>query len=362
MNPHTNPIEDPSLPADRRALLAGITGLAAGAFLASSRSAHAGPLSPPAGPVSSTTGPEPRTAINDTNTPGDADSVFKISQPGSYYLTANVQGAISKHGIKITTSNVTIDLNGFTLLGVLNSLAGIFALNSFVSITIRNGTIRDWGASGISLLNCTQCRLEHLSVNNCVGNGFNLGSRLHIHACVATSNSAAGISANFEAVIDSCATFLNSTDGISIGAIATVTNCVSRGNGASGIRSITNGYSSITDNTVTENTADGIRTLRGCTIARNTCAFNTTNIRVTSGDNRIEDNLCVNGTTGIAADFSGNIIIKNTCSGNTTNWALAANNVFGPIVDRSAPASAAVTGNSAPSSLATTDPNANFTF
>jgi hypothetical protein len=39
-----------------------------------------------------------------------------------------------------------------------------------------------------------------------------------------------------------------------------------------------------------------------------------------------------------------------------------ANNVFGPIIDRSAPASAAVLGNSAASSLGSTDANANFTY
>ena len=49
--------------------------------------AFSGSLTPPAGPVAPTPGPEPRIAINATNTPGDADSVYRIAQPGSYYLT-----------------------------------------------------------------------------------------------------------------------------------------------------------------------------------------------------------------------------------------------------------------------------------
>lgn len=57
-------------------------------------SAEAGDLNPPAGPVSPThktlTEIEPRTAISMANTPGDADSLFKITQPGSYYLTGNI--------------------------------------------------------------------------------------------------------------------------------------------------------------------------------------------------------------------------------------------------------------------------------
>ncbi|MBN8616615.1 MAG: hypothetical protein J0L92_38875, partial [Deltaproteobacteria bacterium] len=76
----------------------------------------------PAGAVSATMKSlaevEPRTAINSTNTPGDANSVYRISQPGSYYLTGNVQGALGKSGIQITSSNVTLDLNGFSLEGV----------------------------------------------------------------------------------------------------------------------------------------------------------------------------------------------------------------------------------------------------
>src|SRR5262249_21787578 len=79
----------------------------------------AGPLTPPAGPVASSyktlTEVEPRIAINAVNTPGDNDSVYKITQPGSYYLTGNVQGALNRHGIEIAASNVTVDLMGFEL-------------------------------------------------------------------------------------------------------------------------------------------------------------------------------------------------------------------------------------------------------
>ena len=51
-----------------------------------------GPLAPPgaAAPTTKTLDQvEPRIAINSTNTPGDADSLYKITQPGSSYLTGN---------------------------------------------------------------------------------------------------------------------------------------------------------------------------------------------------------------------------------------------------------------------------------
>jgi len=102
-------------------------------------------------------------------------------------------------------------------------------------------------------------------------------------------------------------------------------------------------------------------------VTDNTCVFNGNGgngagIHATGSDNRIEGNNCTGNDRGIDVDFAGNIIIKNTCSGNTINWTIAANNVVGPILDRRAPASAAISGNSAPSSLGTTDPSANFTY
>src|SRR5437870_4522683 len=78
-------------------------------------SLHAGDLNPPPGPVTPTmktlTEVEPRTAISAVNTPGDGDSLFKITQAGSYYLIGNAQGAAGKTGIEVTASHVTIDLN-----------------------------------------------------------------------------------------------------------------------------------------------------------------------------------------------------------------------------------------------------------
>jgi hypothetical protein len=83
--------------------------------------ARAGDLNPPAGPVAPTMKSlddvEPRTAINAANTPGSANSVFRISQPGSYCLTGNVNGGAGLHGIQIESNNVTLDLNGFALMG-----------------------------------------------------------------------------------------------------------------------------------------------------------------------------------------------------------------------------------------------------
>ena len=48
---------------------------------------------------------EPRIPINSTNTPGDADSTYKISRPGNYYLTDNLIGEFGKAGIEIEAAD-----------------------------------------------------------------------------------------------------------------------------------------------------------------------------------------------------------------------------------------------------------------
>src|SRR5688572_3995985 len=108
----------------RNLAVAGALAAAAAALVVS-----AGPLNPPPGPVGSTyktlTEVEPRTPVSSVNTPGDPDSLFRITQPGSYYLTANLAGVAGKHGIEIDADDVTLDLCGFELKGVAGSLDGV---------------------------------------------------------------------------------------------------------------------------------------------------------------------------------------------------------------------------------------------
>ncbi len=293
--------------------------------------ARAGDLNPPAGPVTGTMKTlvevEPRIAINATNTPGDADSLFKITQRGSYYLTGNIAGVAAKHGIEIVASGVTLDLNGFDLVGVAASLDGVsVSVFPLTNIAVVNGSVRNWGDEGVDLgtFSANTCRVEGVLASGNAGNGILTGS-----GCT----------------VSNCTAYLNTANGIGAGAGCTVSNCSTRAN-----------------------TFDGIVCSSSCVIRDNTCTSNGNGagdgagIHATSNANRIERNNCTDADRGIDVDVFGNIIVRNTCSGNTTNWDIVANNVYGPIIDRTAPASPAVSGNSAASSLGSTDPNANFTY
>ncbi len=310
--------------------------------------AFAGPLDPPAGPVASTAKPlaelEPRIAIAAASTPGDADSVFKITQPGSYYLTGNISGAMNKHGIKIVANGVSIDLNGFALVGFTGTLSGIAAPSGVSGTTIKHGTIMSWGADGIDLSTANSAIIQGVSV---------------------VSNTGRGINANNAALVSDCTASYNGSDGISSGSYGTVVNCVANQNGASGIR-VSLG-ASVSNSTASLNTTDGILVVGGaCLIRSNTCTFNGlgagngAGIRATSTDNRIEGNQCTNADFGIKIDgWNGNFIARNTCTSNTTNWDIPAGNVCLVVQGVTG---AAISGNSGGVAPGSTDPNANFTY
>lgn len=75
---------------------------------------------------------------------------FTINECGSYFLAGCLMGEAGEHGITIEADDVTLDLNGFSLIGVPSSLTGIRIGSAPKNITVFNGTIRDWDGIGIS--------------------------------------------------------------------------------------------------------------------------------------------------------------------------------------------------------------------
>jgi parallel beta-helix repeat protein len=335
----------------------------------------AGPLNPPGGPVTGTyktlTEVEPRIAINLANTPGDADSLFKITQPGSYYLTGNISGVVGKHGIEIAANNVTIDLSGFDLVGVtgMGAFDGV-SLTAFSAqnIVVRNGSVRGWGDAGVDLANSygLNCRIESVLASRNIGHGITVGLSAAVTACSSFDNGGDGIRTDSVCVVADCLAYSNSGAGIDVGDGGTALRCTASFNDSTGI-SVGSG-STVADCVARFNTGSGITVSSQSVVRGNTSTSNGNlggdggGIHVLGTDNRIEGNQCTGSDRGIDVDTAGNFIIRNTCSGNAVNWTIVANNVVGPILDRTAPASAAINGNSAPDSTGSTHPNANFTY
>jgi hypothetical protein len=136
---------------------------------------------------------QPRTPIDSTHTPGDSSSQFIITTSGSYYLTANVSGTSSKNGIAIAADNVTLDLNGFSLLGAGGSLAGAVVSGTRQNIVIYNGTARGWGGNGIDAGNASNAQLTQLQVSGNGAAGLVAGSSSIVRGCIASGNTGDGI-------------------------------------------------------------------------------------------------------------------------------------------------------------------------
>lgn len=345
--------------------------------------AAAGPLTPPVGPVASThktlTDIEPRTAVNSTNTPGDGNSVFRISVPGSYYLAANVAGEVGKAGIEIAAENVTLDLNGFEIVGITGALTGINA-GDFPGVggaAIRNGTIRNWPGDAVSFqttrVASIACRFENLTARDNGGIGFQCRDAAIMVACIAEGN-AVGFDTGNEATISNCAAFGNTDDGFDAGYGSTVHNCVARDNGDDGFKT-GNGPVSFVGCTASSNDGDGFDALNSvlsacsagfnsgfafrvgndstitacnaqtsaasaggihatgnCHIRDNNVSGGVAGIEVAGNDCRIEGNNVADATTGFNITGTGNLVIRNSASGGTTRYNIVAGNAAGPIV------------------------------
>jgi hypothetical protein len=156
----------PAASTSSRLTLTALTLLALATGAISTASAQ-GSLTPPSGepgPVmKSLSQIEPRTPIDTNSTPGDATATFVIRLPGSYYLTSSLDGNTGKAGIRIDAVNVTLDLNGFTLDGVVGSKAGVQTVAAGGPIRIRNGMLRFW-ENGLSILNNGDFLIENVQI------------------------------------------------------------------------------------------------------------------------------------------------------------------------------------------------------
>jgi len=321
----------------------------------------AGDLTPPPGAVGPTfktiAEVEPRIAISSVNTPGDADSVFKIIQPGSYYLSGDVAGIAGKHGIEIVASNVTVDLMGFSLRGSEGSLGGVRVTQANAeNVALRNGIVSGWGLAGVDLaagLDNVGCIVEHVQSTGNLGVGINASSRAIIRHCSARGNGTMGISTGVRSLIEQSLAEGNAISGISAGFGTMVRACTSTRNEREGIS--TANACQVIECSVIENNGDGVKVGNQCLVRGNLCdgngffQFDGAGIHVPGSDCRIEDNTLTRNDRGLDVDFGGNFIVRNSATGNGVNYDVTGTQTIGPIV-------------TATGTIAGASPWANFSF
>jgi parallel beta-helix repeat protein len=211
------------------------------------------------------------------NTGSGGSAEFLITQPGSYYLTTNIISVSDLHGINISANNVSLDLNGFSLLhvaGTVGNYDGIYIHGGYTNITVCCGTISSWGFDGIDN-EANNVVLSHLI-----------------------------LSANTTGIL------WNGNDG------------------------------AIRDCLVSGSPEDGIELFGGsdCLVVDNQLAGNSVNIYVNASDNQIEGNRATgNGGYGIEilnqSYITNNIVIKNTVIGSGANdYSFNSSQIIGPII------------------------------
>ena len=276
-----------------------------------------GSLTPPGAPaptMKTLAQVEPRTLIS--------SAPFTITQPGSYYLTTNLVGASGQNGITISSGNVTLDLNGFALMGVPSSLRGVYVAGSYTNITVRNGTVSGWDSNGVDGYSTGSPRnlvFERLTVSANGGSGILTEAASVVRDCLSLRNIGYGIFSS-GALVSGCVVRENGDSGI-LANSGTVSGCLVQNNGASGI------YVNLPGSQVIGNTCIGNNTFNSAVHA---------GIYINDSNNRVEGNhVTVSGVAGIRVENSiyvNNVVIKNTVSGNAgNNYLGTAGNDFGPI-------------------------------
>lgn len=352
--------------------------------------AFAGSLTPPGAPAAT------MKTLDEVEARTPISSIpYTISASGSYYLTQDLgPAAQDTDGITITADNVTLDLNGFAVIGAGKTTGssgrGIYIGGSNLrAICIRNGTIRDWRENGISALQSYDCVFESLrAVNNGSSGMLSYGYHCVVRRNVCNNNEGAGIafiygthiitdnvcSSNGQSGIslgtvssgctvtgNTCNS--NGSDGILAGRGSTVTGNMCSGNSSNGIRvgedtTVTGNtcrysgydginaeyYSTIEGNTCIYSTDDGIEVEGRCRVVGNTCGGNGysegdgAGILATNKRNHIDGNLVTYNDRGIDVDDSDNLITRNTSGGNTgtgspsADYDIATGNNYGQIL------------------------------
>lgn len=256
--------------------------------LAGSRVWAQGGLTPPGSPgetMKTLQQVEPRMPLNSATT---------ITQSGSYYLT----GPVTNGGITVSASDVTLDLNGFSIVGS-GSGNGITVNSGMLDAVVRNGSIHNFSA-GVVMVAALGCRLENLTVVDNASHGIYL-------------NGASGpCNGN---VLGTCTLIGNGGDGIHlIGGAAGECSynflkaCIIGNNGGKGIF-------------VEEQSANGCRgnEINDCRSVGNSDS----GVRVEGDGNRIVGNVIGNNSgsnAGLAVQGSGNLISGNTVQGHADNY------------------------------------------
>ncbi len=221
-------------------------------------------------------------------TPGDtAGFPVTIDRPGSYILTGNLYSTGANETIiQITASDVTLDLNGFTIrcTYIFNPCAGTGSGKGIdgsgaTNLTVRNGTVRDMPSRGLELGSYSKVENVRALANG--GDGIYVGTSSHVRASRANDNAESGIYVGSGSIVESSVSASNVT-GILASRGALIRDNTIKNNSGVAIDGVIGplyaGYvgNVITSNNGTSESVDGNQGIAATPIGTNLCGTDTT--------------------------------------------------------------------------------------
>ena len=305
-----------------------------------------GSLTPPGAPAATMKTldqVEARVPIDAAHLTGDENAQFIIGQPGSYYLTGNLE-VTKVEGIRVAAAGVTIDLNGFEIRRTSGTGGRGIQINGLAHrCTVKNGSVTGFERGVDANPGIERARGgTYLDVvaSNCSLFGLSAGEAWLLERCQALDNAGTGILALFDSTMKNCIAFGNGGPGMSAGGASSFIGCRSAQNGGVGI--IGNAYSSVIDcaafanrgeggisvgfgSTITNSTAHanigyGFSVGSGGTLQSSTARQNGTHGAIVEVETRILDCTLTNNVVhGVSAALGRVSIIRSTASLNGGN-------------------------------------------
>jgi len=252
-----------------------------------------------------------------------------ISASGSYRLTSNlVVPNENTDGIQVSTDNVSIDLAGFEIRGVVvcsgtpiacvpnaGTGSGVERTTTSLSgISIRNGSIRGMGNFGVLLGAQSEVMNVRVRSNRIDGIATELGST--VSGSTAYRNGGDGIGAGSSSTVSGNTASQNGENGIEALDGSTVSGNTTYQNERDGIQALTGSTGS--GNAAYDNAGDGIQSAQGSIVWGNSARSNTgfgLNLGSQSG---YRENVVSNNTAGTVSGASAVNLGANACDGSTT--------------------------------------------
>jgi hypothetical protein len=270
-----------------------------------------GPLDPP-GP------PAPTDSVRLPGTPISSVPI-NITAPGHYYLTRDLSFVTPGTAILITSDDVNLNLNGFTVRGGAN--VGISISGARTRTHIHKGTVKQFSVGIQQAVDAasTTVTIEDMIVTDTSGIAVSVQENAAVRRVTVARSGGAGLIAGQHSSIEDARVSETVNFGIDAGLNSAVRNCnVSQvSGGAAGQAAVRVGNDSTVERClVSSNQSAGIRGGNGVLVSHALSQFNTggdaIGIIVGASSAVLDSSSRANGSTGIVAgNFS---IVENSAS------------------------------------------------